>query len=162
MKTTSSAVISVSPLRARHPPCARTEAAGSGSRTVKRLPFPSSLLTSIVPPWASTMPHVTASPSPVPCVPLVVKNGSKRCGRSAGGDPAAAVLDDDLGEAGALRRRRARPDTDPAPVGDGVCRVHQQVHDHLLDLVRVGRGLGQVRRQLEVERHVVQRQRLAA
>ena len=76
----------------------------SGRRTVKRLPAPFSLSTSIVPPWLSTMPQVIASPSPVPRTPLVVKNGSKSFGEVLARDAAPVVLDAQLDH-----RRRAAP-----------------------------------------------------
>src|SRR5205814_8754447 len=47
-----------------------------GSRTVKEVPRPGALSTSIRPPCEVTMPCATAKPSPVPCpAPRVVKNG---------------------------------------------------------------------------------------
>ena len=52
--------------------------------TVKIEPFPSSLVTEIVPPIMSTIFLVIAIPSPVPWIPLTVlvrsrSNGSKTC-----------------------------------------------------------------------------------
>src|SRR6266478_5202255 len=49
-----------------------------------RVPRPGSLSTSIQPPWSVTMPCATESPRPVPSpTSLVVKNGSKMCGRAS-------------------------------------------------------------------------------
>src|SRR5882724_10396169 len=58
--------------------------AGRGRKIEKRLPFPTSLSTSIQPPCSATIPCATASPRPVPSpIPLVVKNGSKTLARSS-------------------------------------------------------------------------------
>src|SRR6266540_522117 len=56
-----------------------------------RVPFPTSVCRSILPPWRSTMPYTTERPSPVPRS-FVVKNGSKILERWSGGDPRAGIL----------------------------------------------------------------------
>src|SRR6058998_154002 len=58
--------------------------AGGGRKIENRLPFPTSLSTSIQPPCSATIPCATARPSPVPSpIALVVKNGSNTRARSS-------------------------------------------------------------------------------
>ena len=64
-----------------------SRAGSPGSRTVKVLPSPGRLATSTVPPCRVTMPQTTASPSPLPCGPFVVKKGSKTRRAVSGGMP---------------------------------------------------------------------------
>src|SRR5438105_1775714 len=62
--------------------------ARAGSTTVKRVPRPGSLATSIDPPSARTTVWQIESPSPVPApMGRVVKNGSNTRGSSAAGMP---------------------------------------------------------------------------
>src|SRR5262249_11967123 len=62
--------------------------AHSGSTTRNTLPFPTTELTSMRPPWSFTKPWAMARPSPVPCPGgLVVKNGSKIRPRFSAGMP---------------------------------------------------------------------------
>ena len=57
-----------------------------GRRTVKTLPLPSSVSTSMVPPLASTRFLLVANPNPMPQA-LVVNNGSKSLCRFSSGMP---------------------------------------------------------------------------
>ena len=75
----------------------------AGDRTVKRVPRPGSLSTAIVPSWPSTMPQVTASPSPVPRVALGGEERLEQLVQLLGRDAAARVLHLDL-------RVRLRPE----------------------------------------------------
>src|SRR6185436_14103706 len=64
--------------------CATCVPCAGGRWIAISVPRPCSLRTSIHPPASCTMPSAIASPRPVPSPgPLVVKNGSKTCGRSS-------------------------------------------------------------------------------
>ena len=83
-------------------------------RCGSRCRAPGALATPIVPPSPSTMFLAIGRPRPVP-PRLVVKYGSKTCGRSAGVDAGAAIGDDDRRR----DRRRARRASAVTPAARG-------------------------------------------
>ena len=115
----------------------RSQLAGlaTGRITRNRVPSPGALSTSIRPPWSWTMPWVMLRPKPVPSpTALVVKNGSKICGKISSGmpQPLSATSIDDFAVP-CLGR-----DRDPA-VGamgrlDRLHGVDQQVQEDLVEL----------------------------
>ena len=88
----------------------------------------------------------------MPCS-FVVKNGSKMCGRTSSGMPGAGVAhrQQHVANRSASPERRAasssvtmpagRRDLELAALGHRVPRVRAQVHQHLLDLARIGAHL---------------------
>src|SRR5579884_498488 len=65
----------------------RPSSAVTGRRMKKWVPWPGALCTSIVPPCRWMIVQETASPSPVPSTPRVVKNGSKMRATTSGAMP---------------------------------------------------------------------------
>ena len=138
--------------------------------TRNRVPPSRARPTSIRPSCASTILRTIASPSPDPCG-LVVKNGLKIRSITSGGMPGplsrlppapsapAASL-----PAGPLFRQRGRGDPDRALAVHRLEGVHQQVREHLPQLVRVALNrrqvVGHARPHVDVAaRHVALRQR---
>src|SRR5262249_26237310 len=96
-------------------------AEASGSRTVTTVPHPSFGRRTSSPPWRCTMAWATLSPSPVPCGPLVVKNGPPpRLAHARAGGGGRAV--------GPAVGARGRGAVLPA-LAKGVEGLKQQVHD---------------------------------
>ena len=109
----------------------------AGRRRVNSAPPPGRSPTSIVPPWALTMPWQTESPIPVPAPGgLVVKNGSKIRLRSSGGDAGAVVRDLELDPAVPLASRQHEP-ARRRHVAQRLLGVDDEVEEHLVELVGV-------------------------
>ena len=114
-------------------------------------PFPTSLSTSIVPPWASTIPWLTDNPSPVPIPILGGEKGIENPPEVFLGYSASGIGDRKFhhrhGDGAGLRRSRLRQppraDDDAALSINRMLGVDQQVHDDLLDLVRIDPDLRQ-------------------
>ena len=121
-----------------------------GRYTLNVVPLPSSLYTQMCPPLCLTMPKTVERPRPVPLpCSLVVKNGSKICACVCLVHPDAGIGDGEH-HVGARRdpevlcaRRLVEFDVggldcELAALRHRVPRVHDQVHDDLLDLARIG------------------------
>ena len=156
MSSSSSTIRTLPPGRAGSgSPAARSRAAGpsvptTGSVTTNEAPPPGATPAVIVPSCASTMPRQTARPMPVPPpAGLVVKNGSKIRLRTSSGMP--GPLSCTVIRSWPWRRSCSAAMVElprAAPADHRLLGVGDQVGQHLGQLIRIGHGLRQVRRQL--------------
>ncbi len=128
-----------------------------------RAPPPGLVVTSIVPPWASTMALQIARPTPLDALPSPRRKGFEDPSAVERGHADATIGDPQLHHANALDGR-------PSPGADihrgalrGVAgRVLEQVGDHLVQLAVVGVDQWQLRRHVDLHPYVAEERGEAA